>query len=216
MYSPAFPAKAPTKTPNIKGKQMTSPKVKDHQAAARRRRLILAGVRLKYTKPPSVDVFDEEMFKRLNSAYELAMKSPQPPMWLFINPIAVISCVHLSPVFFEEVRRVQAEWCRRSKSQFPRFVRKSVKNWDPNEPDLTKQARYRRRCLFRTGLMFHAGQETPHHEWKEFEAEATKAALKTTMTTIEPQPEMPPAAPSNYPETVPIPPPPIVPANSAR
>jgi hypothetical protein len=199
---------------------MTSPKVKDHQAAARRRRLILAGVRLKYTKPPSVDTFAEEMSNRMTAAYEVAMKSPQQQQWIFINPIAVISCVQLSVVFFEEVRRVQAEWCRRSKYLFPRHVRKSVKDWDPHEPGLTKHARYLRRSLCLTGLMLHAGAPIPDHEWKivEAEAKAKEAALTTTPPTIKSQPEKPPAERPKYPETLPTPPPPVpaLPANSAR
>ncbi|MEO2014666.1 MAG: hypothetical protein ABGZ53_09870 [Fuerstiella sp.] len=161
---------------------MTSPKVKDHQAAARRRRLILASVRMTYSKPPPIDDFAEEMFKRLNTACEAAIKSPQQHQWIYINPIAVISCFEPSAVFFAEVRRIQAEWCRRSKTLFPKSVRKSVKDWDGHEPDHTKHARYLRRCLCLRGLMLHAGAPTPHHEWVKVEAQAKKAAQTASQT----------------------------------
>ena len=166
-----------------------TPSSNNPEAAAHRSRLIKAGVRLKYTKPPSVDTFAEEMSNRMTAAFAVAMNAPQPPQWIFINPIAVISCVQLSVVFFEEVRRLQAEWCRRSKYLFPRQVRKSVKVWDPHEPDLTKHARYLRRCLCFTGLMLHAGAPIPDHEWKMVEAETMKAALTTPMTASDSQTE---------------------------
>ncbi|MEO2034838.1 MAG: hypothetical protein ABGZ35_22385, partial [Planctomycetaceae bacterium] len=80
------------------------------EAAAHRRRLIRAGIRMKYSKPPSADTFEEEMTVRFN----VALEAPANQQWMFINSIAVISSDQPSVEFFNEVRRIQAEGCRRT------------------------------------------------------------------------------------------------------
>ena len=101
----------------------------------------------------------------------LAVLSRQQILCVYFNPAFTVTCPEPTPEFFREVRKRQAEWCRRAdQSPLSRWARRRVSRWGSGRHKFTsKSERYFHRAFCFTGVMFINGQLIHPNQWKRFE-----------------------------------------------
>ena len=109
---------------------------------------------------PDIDNLLEQMKAR---TFQI-LKEETPP-FLYVNPIATITCDEPTEEFFFLIRKRQAEWCKRSRTLFSRRQGRRVRNWFTVERERTKYERFMSRGLQFTGLLFINGQPVPQDQW---------------------------------------------------
>ena len=98
--------------------------------------------------------------------------SETPEGCIYLNPGVTVTCSELTADFFLEVRKRQAEWCRRAGRTIPRRVRRRVARWvDDSGLALSKTQRYLRRAMCFTGVLFVNGRLMHPDHWMRLEAE---------------------------------------------
>lgn len=94
----------------------------------------------------------------------------EPHQSVYLNPAFTVACPEPTPEFFQEVRKRQAEWCRRAGHWLPARVRRRVSNWvGDGEPLRTKAERYFHRALCYTGVLFVDGNFIYPSKWQRVE-----------------------------------------------
>ena len=89
---------------------------------------------------------------------------------VYANPAFTVSSPEPTAAFFREIRKRQAEWCRRASRTFPSSVRRRVSLWVSDAgPFRSKGERYFHRALCYTGVLFVNGNFIYPSEWKRLE-----------------------------------------------
>ena len=93
-----------------------------------------------------------------------------PNQCVYVNPAVTITCSRPTANFFREVRKRQAEWCRRAGRMIPQWTRSRVSRWvGPGQTFSTKSERYLHRALCYTGILFIDGGIVPPCQWVKSE-----------------------------------------------
>ena len=101
----------------------------------------------------------------------MTLLSAKPEGCIYLNPSVTVTCPELTADFFREVRKRQAEWCRRAGRTIPRRVRRRVASWvDDSGLALSKSQRYFSRAFCLTGVLFVSGNLVHPDHWRKLEA----------------------------------------------
>ena len=93
-----------------------------------------------------------------------------PNQCVYLNPIVTVTCHEPTMDFFKEVRKRQAEWCRRASRTIPRPVRRRVSQWVGGGHHFSSKAeRYLHRAFCYTGVLFINGKIVHPNRWSGFE-----------------------------------------------
>lgn len=99
-----------------------------------------------------------------------AILADQPHQSVYLNPAFTVACPEPTPEFFQEVRKRQAEWCRRAGHWLPARVRRRVSNWvTGGEPLRTKAEQHFHRALSYTGVLYVNTEFIHPSKWKSLE-----------------------------------------------
>ena len=109
---------------------------------------------------PDIENLLEQM-----KARTLRVLEEESPPYLYVNPIATITCKEPTKEFFFLIRKRQAEWFKRSRTIFSRRLGRRVKNWFTVERERTKYQKFMSRGLQFTGLLFVNGHPVPQDQW---------------------------------------------------
>lgn len=107
---------------------------------------------------PDVDDLLEHMKSRTLQVLK------ESPRYLYVNPIATITCDEPTSEFFSLIRKRQAEWFKRSRTIFSRRLGRRVRNWFTGS-EYSKFEKFMSRGLQLTGLLFIKGQPIPQDKW---------------------------------------------------
>ena len=89
----------------------------------------------------------------------------------FVNPLVTILSRDPTPEFLRMVKKHQGEWIRRTRSCFPRKMRRKVSNWVTDQGGFgIRYYRYLDRCFSLTGYLSVNGQQIQPQQWSQFEA----------------------------------------------
>ena len=108
---------------------------------------------------PDVDDLLEQM-----KARTLQVLEEESPPYLYVNPIATITCDEPTKEFFFLIRKRQAEWFKRSLTTISRNESRRVKDWFTGT-ERTKFEKFMSRGLQLTGLLFVNGSPIPQNQW---------------------------------------------------
>lgn len=90
----------------------------------------------------------------------------------FVNPLVTILSRDPTPEFLRMVKKHQGEWIRRTRSCFPRKMRRKVSNWVTDQGGFgNRYYRYLDRCFSLTGYLSVNGQQIQPQRWSQFEAD---------------------------------------------
>lgn len=120
-----------------------------------------------HDSPVTVQRFRPD-FERLFDQVSERILAEAPTGFVFFNPSVTVRCEQPAEAFFKEVRRLQREWCSRSRSTFGRNA-KRVSTWFTTEEEETKFDKFFTRSLLFTGVLFVDGNLVHPHEWKRWE-----------------------------------------------
>jgi len=99
-----------------------------------------------------------------------ALLSEQPNQCVYLNPAFTVTCPEPTPEFFQEVRKRQAEWCRRASRTIPGWIRRRVSRWvGAGHQFRSKSERYFHRAFCYSGVLFINGQLTHPSQWRRLE-----------------------------------------------
>lgn len=91
----------------------------------------------------------------------------QPTGVAYFTPDVTITADSLSHAFMRAVRKYQGRWAKRSETTFPRWARKSVRNWVSPKPRQSKYEKFLERAFCFTGVLLVNGKILPPHEWPD-------------------------------------------------
>ncbi|KKL47596.1 hypothetical protein LCGC14_2333960 [marine sediment metagenome] len=96
-----------------------------------------------------------------------AIVHENPDQAIYLNPAVTVTCPKPTEDFFREVRKRQAEWCRRASRTIPTRVRRRVSQWvGGGDPFSSKAEQYFHRAFCYTGILFINGQIVHPSQWK--------------------------------------------------
>ena len=105
----------------------------------------------------------ENLLEQMKARTFQVLENESPP-YLYVNPIATITCEEPTKEFFFLIRKRQAEWCKQSRTVFSRRLARRVKNWFTGS-EYSKFEKFMSRGLQFTGLLFVNGQPVPQQKW---------------------------------------------------
>jgi len=101
---------------------------------------------------------------------EVLLKEKHP--CFFVNPLVTILSRDPTPEFLRMVKKHQGDWIRRTRSCFPRKMRRKVSNWVSDQGGFgIRYYRYLDRCFSLTGYLSVNGQQIQPQRWSQFEAD---------------------------------------------
>lgn len=90
----------------------------------------------------------------------------------FVNPLVTILSRDPTPEFLRMVKKHQGDRIRRTRSCFPRKMRRKVSNWVTDQGGFgNRYFRYLDRCFSLTGYLSVNGQQIQLQRWSQFEAD---------------------------------------------
>lgn len=102
----------------------------------------------------------------------MTLLSEKPVGCIYLNPAVTVTCPGPTADFFREVRKRQAEWCRRAGKTVPRRVRRRVANWvDDSGVALSKAQKWFARAFCLTGVLFVNGELVHPDKWPEVQCQ---------------------------------------------
>ena len=117
--------------------------------------------------PVNLDMVCEHTSERVTT-----ILADEPHQSVYLNPAFTVSSPEPTPAFFREVRKRQAEWCRRASRTFPSSVRRRVSLWVSDAgPFRSKGERYFHRALCYTGVLLVNGNFIYPCNWKRLEGQ---------------------------------------------
>jgi len=126
------------------------------------------GIQSQRTKdhPVTVQRFRPDIESLVEGIVErLYIPTSELSRYTYVNPLATVECDRGTDEFFHTARKVQAEWCQRTKLTFGRKNCRSVREWTSHQGRLPREARYWERTACWIGLLFIDGRFVPPSQW---------------------------------------------------
>ena len=96
------------------------------------------------------------------------------PRCIYINPLGKVTSEEPSGEFFRTARKLQAEWCRRCKTLFPRNARRSTRDWVNCTGSPRREERYMDRLYCFLGVLLLDEKMVPPGQWPDQKRKSRK------------------------------------------